>query len=137
MKELLMHYDSMMPDIVDKINELLKPYGVSFVDDNAEYDGFIRYELVEPAYDHERENGKAYAAELDKAAGILQHVHPAGECKAIGRLEVAIAMAEVIENLTPRLPDCHEVYRPEMDIGRCNYDSGVTIGEVRRIRNIS
>jgi hypothetical protein len=39
-----------------------------------------------------------YANELDKAAEILQRHHPIGEVKAIGRLEVAHALQEVIGN---------------------------------------
>lgn len=46
--------------------------------------------LVEAAEEHAR-----YAAELDKAAAIIQRVHPIGEVKAIGRLEVVAGLSEL------------------------------------------
>jgi hypothetical protein len=56
-----------------------------------------------PDYNHERENGERYAAELDAAAEILQRVHPIGKVKGIGRLEVVAALEELFP-LTATLP---------------------------------
>jgi hypothetical protein len=56
-----------------------------------------------PDYNHERENGERYAAELDAAAEILQRVHPIGKVKGIGRLEVVAALEELF-TLTATLP---------------------------------
>jgi hypothetical protein len=50
-----------------------------------------------PDYNHERENGERYAAELDAAAEILQRVHPIGKVKGIGRLEVVAALEELFD----------------------------------------
>ena len=53
-------------------------------------------------YNHERENGERYAAELDAAAEILQRVHPIGKVKGIGRLEVVAALEELFPVPAPQ-----------------------------------
>lgn len=55
------------------------------------------YLYLDAGYNHERENGERYAAELDKCAEMLAKVHPIGQVKAIGRLEVTAALREVID----------------------------------------
>jgi hypothetical protein len=65
-----------------------------------------------PDYNHEREYGERYAAELDAAAEILQRVHPICKVKGIGRLEVVAALEELFP-LTATLPV------PECDSCRC------------------
>jgi hypothetical protein len=52
--------------------------------------------MAEP-YNHEREQGERYAAELDKVAALLQSVHPIGQVKGIGRTQVAAALEDVIK----------------------------------------
>lgn len=49
---------------------------------------------MESTYEHEQ--GPRYAAELDAAAELLQTIHPIGAVKAIGRLEVAAALKEIV-----------------------------------------
>jgi hypothetical protein len=51
-------------------------------------------------YNHERELGPVYAAQLERAAGSLQSVHPIGRVKGIGRLEVAHAVEDLAAEIT-------------------------------------
>lgn len=43
----------------------------------------------------EHEQGPVYAAELDAACKILERVHPLGQVKAFGRLQVAAVLADL------------------------------------------
>ncbi len=46
----------------------------------------------------DRDSGPRYAAELDKAADLLAGYCPAGQVKALGRLEVVAAIEQLIEH---------------------------------------
>ena len=50
-------------------------------------------------YIHERELGDVYARELEVIAALIEGVHPIGEVKAIGRLEVAQAVEDIVADL--------------------------------------
>lgn len=56
--------------------------------------------MSELTEDFDREQGPRYAAELDQCAELLHKIHPIGEVKAIGRLEVVGALSEMVEELT-------------------------------------
>jgi hypothetical protein len=47
----------------------------------------------------DRMSGPRYAAELDQAADILGRIHPIGQVKGIGRLEVVRALTDVAAEL--------------------------------------
>ena len=57
-------------------------------------------------YNHEQEFGLFYAVQLERAAESLKSVHPIGEVKAIGRLEVAQAVEDVVADLAALRQRC-------------------------------
>ena len=61
----------------------------------------------------DQEHGPQYAKELDEAAAIVQSVHPIGQVKAIGRLEVVAALKELFPDdmRQSRLRDLERVTR--------------------------
>ena len=75
-------------------------------------------------YIHERELGEVYAIELDVIAEMIEGVHPIGEVKAIGRLEVVAAIQDVITEITA-LREENRKLRKAWDIASPYWVSGL------------
>jgi hypothetical protein len=46
MTQIQIEYDTHLEDVIPKVNEALEKYGLEFVEDDQEHDGFIIYDLV-------------------------------------------------------------------------------------------
>lgn len=81
----------------------------------------LKHELVDPNYLYA--NGRIHRQAVVSRNAEIEKLK--AECKA----------RTFDAKLIPELPENHEsVYDDDMDIGRCNYDSGVTVGMLRAHR---
>lgn len=60
---------------------------------------------------------------LRALANLIDHLHAARA--------PAAPPTDAAQRVVPKLPEYHSTYPDSQDIGRCNYDSGVTMGQLR------